>query len=72
MLRGAVPTWCSYVRVCSINVGEAPRVKTAASLFHKLCYRYRDHLVAGIICAGWDPVEGGQVCVCACVHVQPV
>ena len=45
----------------SINVGERPRVKTAASLFRKMCYYNRDYVVAGIICAGWDPVVGGQV-----------
>ena len=45
----------------SINLGETPRVKTAASMFHKICYGNRDGLVAGIICAGWDPVDGGQV-----------
>ena len=47
--------------VYSINVGERPRVKTAASLFRKMCYYNRDYVVAGIICAGWDPVVGGQV-----------
>ena len=59
---------CLCVCVCevvlhyrSINLGETPRVKTAASMFHKICYGNRDGLVAGIICAGWDPVDGGQV-----------
>jgi len=36
-------------------------VKTAASLFRQFCYEYRDSLVAGIICAGWDKKAGGQV-----------
>lgn len=33
----------------------------AASLFRKLCYENKNALMAGIICAGWDPVHGGQV-----------
>jgi 20S proteasome subunit beta 1 len=36
-------------------------VKTAASVFREFCYNYRDNLVAGIIVAGWDKYEGGQV-----------
>ena len=41
-----------------------------------MCYGYRDQLSAGIICAGWDKREGGQVqslgqkrkgVVCVCV-----
>ena len=38
-------------------------VKTAASVFQELCYNYRDQLMAGIICAGWDRRHGGQVIV---------
>lgn len=45
----------------SIEMDEAPQVKTAAQLFRRYCYRYRDSLTAGIICAGWDKREGGQV-----------
>ena len=45
----------------SLELGETPLVKTAAQLFRKLCYDYRDQLSAGIICAGWDKREGGQV-----------
>ena len=36
-------------------------MNTAASLFRQICYEYRDSLVAGIICAGWDKKKGGQV-----------
>ena len=36
-------------------------MKSAAKLFQELCYSYRDQMSAGIICAGWDPKEGGQV-----------
>jgi 20S proteasome subunit beta 1 len=47
----------------NVNLGEntVPRVKTCATLFKKMCYDYKAQLMAGIICAGWDPVEGGQV-----------
>jgi len=49
----------------SLNValGEKtmPRVKSCATLFKKMCYDYKAQLMAGIIVAGWDPVEGGQV-----------
>ena len=43
------------------EIGEDPRVKTAANIFKSFCYNYRDSLSAGIICAGWDKYEGGQV-----------
>uniref|UniRef100_A0A8D0Y7Q1 Proteasome 20S subunit beta 6 n=1 Tax=Sus scrofa TaxID=9823 RepID=A0A8D0Y7Q1_PIG len=45
----------------SIELNEPPLVHTAASLFKEMCYRYREDLMAGIIVAGWDPQEGGQV-----------
>ena len=45
----------------SLEVEEAPLVKTAAQQFRQMCYRYRDQLSAGIICAGWDKRDGGQV-----------
>lgn len=44
-----------------VELGEAPQVKAAATVFQNLCYNYRDQLVAGIICAGWDRRNGGQV-----------
>ena len=50
----------------SIELNEPPLVHTAASLFKEMCYRYREDLMAGIIIAGWDPQEGGQV-----RHPQP-
>ena len=46
---------------CSIEMDESPLVKTAAHLFRRYCYKYRDSRTAGIICAGWDKREGGQV-----------
>ena len=27
----------------------------------KICYNNKDALMAGLICAGWDPYDGGQV-----------
>ena len=45
----------------SIELNEPPLVHTAASLFKEMCYRYREDLMAGIIIAGWDPQEEGQV-----------
>lgn len=36
-------------------------MKTAATLFRKLCYKHREQTIAGIICAGWDKRNGGQV-----------
>ena len=44
-----------------IQLEEPPLVKTAATVFQELCYNYRDQLMAGIICAGWDRRLGGQV-----------
>jgi 20S proteasome subunit beta 1 len=26
-----------------------------------ICYNNKDYLMAGLICGGWDPYEGGQV-----------
>ena len=45
----------------SIEMGEQPLVKTVANVFREVCYGNRDSLTAGIICAGWDKREGGQV-----------
>ena len=42
-------------------MGEQPLVKTVANVFREVCYGNRDSLTAGIICAGWDKREGGQV-----------
>ena len=50
-----------YVYYFRVQLGEAPLVKTASSVFQDLCYNYRDQLMAGIICAGWDRRHGGQV-----------
>ncbi|XP_013197332.2 proteasome subunit beta type-6 [Amyelois transitella] len=44
-----------------MELGERPLVQTAASIFRELCYNYRDSLVAGILVAGWDKKNGGQI-----------
>lgn len=49
------------LQLLSVEMDEAPLVKTAATLFRKYCYEYREQLSAGIICAGWDHRHGGQV-----------
>jgi 20S proteasome subunit beta 1 len=50
-----------YLSAHAMEAEHAPRVKTAASLFQELCYTNKDRLLAGIIVAGWDKYEGGQV-----------
>lgn len=48
--------------VCvSVELGRLPLVKTAAKMARGLCYENKDRLLAGMIIAGWDPVEGGSV-----------
>jgi len=50
-----------HAQVYTSVYGEAPPVKTIASLFEKLCYENKDQLSAGIIVAGWDKENGGSV-----------
>ncbi|GAU95830.1 hypothetical protein RvY_07377-1 [Ramazzottius varieornatus] len=50
-----------HLSLLEVQTGEPPRVRVAAKLFQELCYNNRDSLMAGIICAGWDRYEGGQV-----------
>lgn len=40
---------------------EEPTVHAAANVFRDICYNYRNQLSAGIICAGWDKRNGGQI-----------
>uniref|UniRef100_A0A7S2MG03 Proteasome subunit beta n=1 Tax=Haptolina brevifila TaxID=156173 RepID=A0A7S2MG03_9EUKA len=47
-----------------MELGNAPKVSTAANLFRELCYHNKNNLMAGIIVAGWDPIKGGQVYEC--------
>lgn len=50
-----------HLSLHSMELDEPPMVKTAANLFRRYCYQYRDKRTAGIICAGWDKRDGGQV-----------
>lgn len=43
------------------QTGEEPLVEEAASEVRNYCYNYRDSLLAGILVAGWDKKNGGQV-----------
>mmetsp|Transcript_6057 Transcript_6057/g.9460 ORF Transcript_6057/g.9460 Transcript_6057/m.9460 type:complete len:218 (+) Transcript_6057:233-886(+) len=43
------------------QLGRLPAVKTAATLFQRYCYEYKDRLMAGIICAGYDEENKGSV-----------
>ena len=45
----------------AVEVGRLPLVKAAANLVRKIVYQNKDALLASMIIAGWDPVEGGQV-----------
>jgi 20S proteasome alpha/beta subunit len=38
-----------------------PRVGSFATLIRKKFYNNKDRMMAGMICGGWDPDEGGQV-----------
>jgi 20S proteasome subunit beta 1 len=49
-----------YIHV-SIEMGHVVRVKTAAHIMAKICYDNKDNLSAGLIVAGWDPVDGNSV-----------
>ncbi|CAG8536077.1 9834_t:CDS:2 [Paraglomus occultum] len=50
-----------YLQLYAIQHGEEPPVRVAAALFQELCYKNKEMLSAGIICAGWDKYAGGSV-----------
>jgi 20S proteasome subunit beta 1 len=50
-----------YLSLHSLEKGDLPEVKTAASLFQDICYQNKDRLMAGIIVGGWDKKNGGTV-----------
>jgi len=56
---------CDYVKhylaQLSIETGRPPSVKTASYLMRKLIYENKSYLMAGVIVAGWDSVDGGSV-----------
>jgi 20S proteasome subunit beta 1 len=45
----------------AVASGRPPSVASAAHVFRGMCYKNKDRLMAGIIVAGWDAVEGGSV-----------
>ncbi|CDH14746.1 probable Proteasome component PRE3 [Zygosaccharomyces bailii ISA1307] len=49
-----------YLEMYSSQYGE-PSTRTAASIFQQLCYENKDNLTAGIIVAGYDEKNKGQV-----------
>jgi len=51
----------SYLAGHSLELDRPVRVSTAAHLFQAICYQNKDRLMASIICAGWDEVDGGSV-----------
>lgn len=50
-----------YVDAHSTEIGRLPKVKTVANIMRAICYNNKDNLMAGLICGGWDPYDGGQV-----------
>ncbi|CAE7598870.1 Psmb6 [Symbiodinium microadriaticum] len=50
-----------YLDAHSGELNRLPRVQTAANLMRLICYNNKDNMMAGLICGGWDPYEGGQV-----------
>lgn len=45
----------------AVNIGRKPTVKTAAALFQRFCYQYKEQMTAGIIIAGYDDQRGPSV-----------
>lgn len=50
-----------YVSMHGVELGSEPLVGTTARLFRQICYQNKGGLMAGIIVAGYDEREGGQV-----------
>uniref|UniRef100_A0A3Q2FPJ3 Proteasome subunit beta n=1 Tax=Cyprinodon variegatus TaxID=28743 RepID=A0A3Q2FPJ3_CYPVA len=47
--------------VHSMEIGEDPQVRSAATLVRNISYKYKEELSAHLIVAGWDRRGGGQV-----------
>ncbi|XP_063048641.1 proteasome subunit beta type-9-like [Engraulis encrasicolus] len=47
--------------VHSVELGEEPLVRSAATLVKNVSYKYKEELSAHLIVAGWDRKKGGQV-----------
>merc|ERR1719387_2539688 len=50
-----------YLGQHAVELGQQPTVNTAASLFKMIAYQNKDHLLAGLIVAGYDEKHGGQI-----------
>eukprot|EP00296_Roombia_truncata_P008395 JP446875.1.p1 GENE.JP446875.1~~JP446875.1.p1 ORF type:complete len:231 (+),score=43.56 JP446875.1:31-723(+) len=50
-----------YLGMHSLDLEEAPSVQTAAHLINQLLYSNKNHLMAGMIVAGWDKRNGPSV-----------
>eukprot|EP00397_Hematodinium_sp_SG-2012_P053998 GEMP01064825.1.p1 GENE.GEMP01064825.1~~GEMP01064825.1.p1 ORF type:complete len:237 (+),score=46.62 GEMP01064825.1:98-808(+) len=50
-----------YFGLHAIELGKLPTVNTCAKLFQLMAYHNKDHLLAGMIVAGWDEEKGGQL-----------
>lgn len=58
----AIADIVSYSTYYSENQnGKDALVSEVAAEFRRFCYNYRDSIMAGIIVAGYDDVNGGQV-----------
>lgn len=58
----AIADIVSYSTYYSENQnGRDALVSEVAAEFKRFCYNYRDSIMAGIIVAGYDDVDGGQV-----------
>eukprot|EP00930_Biecheleria_cincta_P084678 TRINITY_DN74127_c0_g1_i1.p1 TRINITY_DN74127_c0_g1~~TRINITY_DN74127_c0_g1_i1.p1 ORF type:complete len:239 (+),score=46.37 TRINITY_DN74127_c0_g1_i1:90-806(+) len=51
----------NYLGQHAIELGKLPTVNTATNLFKIMAYNNKDNLMAGLIVAGWDEKQGGQV-----------
>ncbi|CCW66649.1 unnamed protein product [Phytomonas sp. Hart1] len=51
----------NYLHSYEMDIEKEANVATAANIFHKLCYMNKWHISAGIIVAGYDPINGGSV-----------
>ena len=49
-----------YLGQHAVELGKMPTVNTAANLFKIMAYNNKDHLLAGLIVAGYDEKKGGQ------------
>ena len=52
---------CQCVFNVSVELGEDPLVRSAATLVKNISYKYKEELSAHLIVAGWDRKKKGQV-----------